>query len=250
MFVLGQEVPVASVRSNVQLPLNGSSAQAGRIVSFNGLSGPDHFAVRFGQPATVPLVRVHSECVTGDVFGSLRCDCGTQLQNAIRQMEEAGGWILYLRQEGRGIGLAAKLDAYVLQENGLDTFEANRKLGFKDDERDYADAALMLKALGVREIDLLTGNPEKVSALRRLGIRVRRTVPCDGVESAMNAAYLAAKRIRSLSSPGVKQGSRRSPNYASQSGESAKAIASPQELPPRHLLEEVFIERTHIVAPD
>lgn len=192
---------MASVRSNVSVPLSGSSnrqrPQMARIVGFNGLSGLDHFAVRFGQPSSIPLVRVHSECVTGDVFGSLRCDCGTQLQNAIRQLEEVGGWILYLRQEGRGIGLAAKLDAYLLQETGLNTFEANRKLGFQDDERDYADAALMLNALGVSEIDLLTGNSEKVHALQRLGIRVRRTVACDGVESPANAGYLAAKRVRS-----------------------------------------------------
>jgi GTP cyclohydrolase II len=120
-------------------------------------------------------------------------------------MEEVGGWILYLRQEGRGIGLAAKLDAYLLQDDGLDTFEANRKLGFQDDERDYADAALMLNALGISEIDLLTGNPEKVHALQRLGIRVRRTVPCDGAESPANAGYLAAKRARSQVAKGVQQ---------------------------------------------
>lgn len=177
-----------------------NGAQAGRIVSFNGLSDPNHFAIRFGQPPSIPLVRIHSECVTGDVFASLRCDCGTQLQSAIRQLEEVGGWILYLRQEGRGIGLAAKLDAYALQECGMDTFEANRKLGFQDDERDYADAALMLNALDLEEIDLLTGNPEKVQALQRLGIRVRRTVPCDGVESSVNAGYMAAKRVRSQTS--------------------------------------------------
>lgn len=195
---------MATVRSNVVLPLGHNSAKGGaraaRIVSFNGLSGPDHFAVQFGNPSSTPLVRVHSECVTGDVFGSLRCDCGTQLQNAMRTLEEMGGWILYLRQEGRGIGLAAKLDAYALQETGLDTFEANRKLGFQDDERDYADAALMLKALGVTEIDLLTANPEKVDALQRLGICIRLTFACEGVESPANADYLAAKRVRSQAS--------------------------------------------------
>lgn len=191
---------MATIRSTVGVPLAVSSRRHGphvpKIVTFDGLSRSDHFAVCFGQPSSIPLVRLHSECVTSDVFGSLRCDCGTQLQNAIRKLEREGGWVLYLRQEGRGIGLAAKLDAYLLQDTGLDTFEANRRLGFRDDERDYADAAHMLAALGIGEIDLLTGNAEKVKALQQLGIRVRHTLPCDGIEHPANARYLAAKRVR------------------------------------------------------
>jgi GTP cyclohydrolase II len=192
------------VHSVARIPLHACSqsdslkaaTQNARFVTFDGLVDSNHFAVRFGTPATVPLVRLHSECVTGDVFGSLRCDCGTQLQNARRHLERVGGWLLYLRQEGRGIGLAAKLQAYVLQEQGLDTYAANRALGFADDARDYADAVRMLRALGVAEIDLLSGNPEKATALQRLGIRVRQMLPCPGTESKENAAYLAAKLAR------------------------------------------------------
>ena len=198
---------MATVRANARLPI--AAAVAGRqplesrVVTFDGLSRSDHLAICFGTPPRVPLVRVHSECVTGDVFGSLRCDCGTQLKGAIGRMQREAGWLLYLRQEGRGIGLAGKLDSYVLQESGIDTFEANRVLGFRDDERDYSDVALMLQALGIPEIDLLTGNFEKVQALRKLSVRVRHVLPCQGTECVSNSSYLAAKRARGLALAGT-----------------------------------------------
>ena len=118
-------------------------------------------------------MRLHSECLTGDVFGSQRCDCGPQLREAVERIATAGGFLLYLRQEGRGIGLYAKLDAYALQDDGLDTYDANLALGFGADERDYTVAAQMLLALGVRRVALLTNNPDKVHQLERLGIEVR-----------------------------------------------------------------------------
>ena len=124
------------------------------------------------------IVRVHSECFTGDVLGSLRCDCGEQLDRAMQLVAQAKqGVILYLRQEGRGIGLLDKLRAYNLQDEGLDTVEANLKLGHQPDERDYTVAALMLRDLGVRSINLITNNPKKISDLRELGVMVRQRTP-------------------------------------------------------------------------
>lgn len=167
----------ARVRAVSLIPLEGLSRSA-RFYTFDGLSRTDHFAVRVGDPSGVPLVRIHSECVTGDVFGSLRCDCGSQLRHALLKLDVEEGWILYLRQEGRGIGLASKIDAYVLQEGGLDTFSANRVLGYSDDERDYSDAAKMLAVLGYSSIRLMSANPEKTVALRDAGIQVTELVPC------------------------------------------------------------------------
>jgi GTP cyclohydrolase II len=141
----------------------------------------------------VPLVRLHSECLTGDVFGSQRCDCGPQLREAVERIERTGGYLLYLRQEGRGIGLYAKLDAYALQEQGMDTYEANRALGHGDDERDYTAAAQMLDVLGVTTVDLLTNNPDKPAALRAAGVEVREVIPTGVYASAANVRYLAAK---------------------------------------------------------
>jgi GTP cyclohydrolase II len=186
---------MATVRAATRIPLEGV-AGAAVFHAFDGLSTPDHFAIRFGQPTMTPLVRIHSECITGDLFGSLRCDCGSQLQHAIRMLDERGGWLLYLRQEGRGIGLAAKLAAYALQDHGLDTFAANRQLGYAEDERDYADAAAMLQALRVRRIALMTGNRDKLDAIRRAGVEVRRLVACPGVRTAFNARYLDMKYCR------------------------------------------------------
>ena len=120
----------------------------------------------------VPLVRPHSECLTGDVFGSQRCDCGAQLREAVERIAEAGGYLLYLRQEGRGIGLYSKLDAYLLQDAGLDTYEANLALGHAEDERDYTSAAQMLAALDVNTVALLSNNPDKAAQLTRLGVTV------------------------------------------------------------------------------
>lgn len=183
------------LRSVARIPLAGVTTPAW-FYAFDGLSKPDHFAVRFGHPGKSPLVRIHSECVTGDVFGSLRCDCGSQLRNAMQMLDDEAGWLLYLRQEGRGIGLAAKLDAYVLQEAGFDTFAANQHLGFADDERDYTDAVRMLEILELPSIRLLTQNSEKATALRCAGIEVEEVVPCSGTETVLNAGYLAAKRQR------------------------------------------------------
>ncbi|EIQ7138447.1 GTP cyclohydrolase II [Enterococcus faecalis] len=141
------------------------------------------------------LVRVHSECLTGDVFGSRRCDCGEQLHEAMRMIEKKGkGAILYLRQEGRGIGLKNKLHAYQLQEQGMDTFDANLALGFKPDERDYQFAAKILDALGVEKIDLITNNPEKIEQLEALGININKRIPLEIPAVKENENYLKTKK--------------------------------------------------------
>jgi 3,4-dihydroxy 2-butanone 4-phosphate synthase / GTP cyclohydrolase II len=145
-----------------------------------------------GEPV---LVRLHSECLTGDVFGSRRCDCGAQLDAALCRIAAAGrGVLLYLRQEGRGIGLAAKLDAYVLQDGGLDTVEANERLGFPADLRDYRIAAEMLKSIGVRKVRLLSNNPEKLAALRRCGLRLVEREPLRVPATEESRDYLETKR--------------------------------------------------------
>jgi GTP cyclohydrolase II len=171
-----------------------------QIVAFRGLDdGEDHVALVVGAfGGEAPLVRLHSECLTGDVFGSLKCDCGPQLKEALRIIGAAGGGVLlYLRQEGRGIGLANKLRAYALQDRGLDTVDANRRLGFADDERDYAHAAAMLRALGIDRVRLLTNNPAKVTGLEAAGTRVVGRVPHHMPVNPHNADYLATKRSRS-----------------------------------------------------
>ena len=156
----------------------------------------EHLALGLGDAGPVPLVRLHSECLTGDVFGSQRCDCGSQLREAVERISDAGGFLLYLQQEGRGIGLYTKLDAYALQDQGLDTYEANVALGHGEDERDYAAAAQMLAALGADRVRLLTNNPDKVVQLGRLGVTVTERVPTDVYLSPANAGYLAAKSAR------------------------------------------------------
>jgi len=148
-----------------------------------------------GKP---PLVRLHSECLTGDVFGSLKCDCGPQLREALKLIAAAGGGVLlYLRQEGRGIGLGNKLRAYALQDRGFDTVEANLRLGFADDERDYEHSAAILRALGVSEVRLLTNNPAKVEGLEKAGIAVIERVGYHMPANPHNADYLATKRSKS-----------------------------------------------------
>jgi GTP cyclohydrolase II len=145
--------------------------------------------------ASPPLVRIHSQCLTGDVFGSLRCDCRQQLEMALTMIAgEGAGILLYEQQEGRGIGLMPKLQAYELQDSGLDTVEANEKLGFKADHREFALPAEMLKALGVKRVRLLSNNPDKVSALERSGIQVVERVPCEVAPSAHTADYLRTKK--------------------------------------------------------
>jgi GTP cyclohydrolase II len=171
-----------------------------QIVAFRASDdGEEHVALVVGAfGGKPPLVRLHSECLTGDVFGSLKCDCGPQLKEALRIIGEAGGGVLlYLRQEGRGIGLANKLRAYALQDRGLDTVDANRRLGFADDERDYAHAAAMLRALGVDKVRLLTNNPAKVEGLEAAGISVVERVAHHMPANPHNADYLATKRKKS-----------------------------------------------------
>ena len=188
----------AEIRTRVTVPLkfaDGYSTTA-EVITFTGLAdGREHLALALGDAAgaDVPLVRPHSECLTGDVFGSQRCDCGPQLREAVERIATSGGYLLYLRQEGRGIGLYAKLDAYALQDLGMDTYEANRALGHADDERDYTAAAQMLTAVGATTIDLLTNNPDKTAQLRGHGIEVRGTVPTGVHASDANVRYLQAK---------------------------------------------------------
>jgi GTP cyclohydrolase II len=194
-----QAVPPAepAIRSAAQLPIHlADGREASSIIySFHGLSdGKEHFALRFGNNDTdAPLVRVHSECMTGDVLGSARCDCGPQLQESLLRLHEEGGYLLYMRQEGRGIGLYAKLDAYRLQELGHDTYAANRALGHGDDERNYTAAAEMLKALAVSRITLITNNPDKRAQLEALGVEVAAVQPTGVFHGRHNLRYLEAK---------------------------------------------------------
>jgi GTP cyclohydrolase II len=204
------ELPNASIRRQVIMPLrfvDGYTTRA-RMVTFDGLiDGLEHLALGLGpyaetsqqgtSPVTVPpLVRPHSECLTGDVFGSQRCDCGAQLREAVERIAEAGGYLLYLRQEGRGIGLYRKLDAYLLQDEGLDTYEANLALGHAEDERDYTVAAQMLEALQIPRVALFSNNPDKAAQLTRLGVTVAAQVPTGVHLSATNAGYLETKAWR------------------------------------------------------
>jgi GTP cyclohydrolase II len=201
-------LPTATIRTHVPVPLrfpDGYLASA-RIFSFDGLiDGQEHIAFGLGDRATAvtpverqaaPLVRLHSECLTGDVFGSERCDCGPQLREAMERIAGYGGFLLYLRQEGRGIGLYAKLDAYALQDAGLDTYEANLALGHREDERSYLVAAQMLRALEVPRVALLSNNPDKARQLQRFGVTVTERLPTAVYLSAANARYLATKARR------------------------------------------------------
>ena len=142
-----------------------------------------------------PLVRIHSQCLTGDVFGSLRCDCRQQLEMALAMIAQQGaGILIYEQQEGRGIGLMAKLQAYALQDSGLDTVEANERLGFKADHREFQMPAEILKTLGIRQVRLLSNNPDKVAALERAGIKVKERVPCEVEPSEHAEDYLKTKK--------------------------------------------------------
>jgi len=191
-------VPHVEIVARAKLPLDGMPDT--QIVAFRASDdGQEHVALVVGAfGGKPPLVRLHSECLTGDVFGSLKCDCGPQLKEALRIIGGAGGGVLlYLRQEGRGIGLANKLRAYALQDRGLDTVEANLRLGFGDDERDYAHAAAMLRALGIDEVRLLTNNPSKVEGLEAAGIKVVERVAHHMPANPHNADYLATKRKKS-----------------------------------------------------
>jgi GTP cyclohydrolase II len=184
--------------SEARVPLE--AAEDARVVGFRPADGSiEQFAIVVGAPAAhqPALCRVHSECFTGDLLGSLRCDCGPQLQAALRLMGAAGhGVLLYLAHEGRGIGLINKLRAYRLQDNGLDTLDANQQLGFEPDERTYRSAAVMLRHLGIGKVRLLTNNPAKVDALTREGIEVVERVAHAMAPNRHNRVYLTTKARR------------------------------------------------------
>jgi len=186
-----------TIATRAHLPVSG--AENAEIVAFRTPEMPgEHIALMIGAPnGTPPLVRLHSECLTGDVLGSLKCDCGPQLDAAITAIA-ANGWgiLLYLRQEGRGIGLINKLRAYALQDQGFDTVDANTRLGFAVDSRNFAVAARMLALLGQRTVRLLTNNPQKVAQLEAAGIAVAERVPHILPANPHNARYLATKRDR------------------------------------------------------
>ena len=172
-----------------------------RIIGFEGEYGPERrletaIALVLGDiHSTPPLVRIHSQCLTGDVFGSLRCDCRQQLEMALAMIaDQEAGVLIYEQQEGRGIGLMAKLRAYELQDAGLDTVEANERLGFKADHREFELPADILKTLGILRVRLLSNNPEKVAALERAGIEVTGRVPCEVAPNAHAEEYLRTKK--------------------------------------------------------
>ena len=188
---------MAEVRARVEFKVGVGSKIDAEILSFSGLNtDKEHVAVIFKQADSnddIPLVRMHSECLTGDVFHSSRCDCGEQLDETIERMGLSGGIILYLRQEGRGIGLYNKIDAYRLQSQGMNTYEANNHLGFGDDLRDFSEAAQMLLALGINTIRLVTNNPKKVNELRDHGIEIKAVVNTLAHLKEGNESYLKAK---------------------------------------------------------
>ena len=188
---------MVSVRARTDIQVGENGDIAAEIVSFNELSdGKEHIALVFKQAdqQSSPLVRMHSECLTGDVFNSSRCDCGDQLNETIKQMSQMGGVLLYLRQEGRGIGLYNKLDAYELQRKGMNTYEANKHLGFGEDERDFKVAEEMLAALSVSNVKLITNNPKKIKALQLSALHVDEVVNTKVYEKPDNKAYLRAKK--------------------------------------------------------
>lgn len=187
---------MVNVRARVPFKVGLKSNIPADLLSFNGLeSGKEHVAVIFkdADKTSAPLVRMHSECLTGDVFHSSRCDCGEQLDETIEKMGELGGIILYLRQEGRGIGLYNKIDAYKLQSEGMNTYEANNHLGFGDDLREFGEAAQMLKALGLTNIRLVTNNPKKIRELSENGINIVEVVGTKAHVKDGNESYLKTK---------------------------------------------------------
>jgi GTP cyclohydrolase II len=185
--------------SEARVPLAG--AENTRVIAFRpGDGGTEHLAIIIGEPPRdrPVLTRLHSECFTGDLLGSLRCDCGDQLRGAIAEIGSHGhGLLIYLAQEGRGIGLVNKLRAYALQDAGLDTFDANQHLGFQPDERSYAMAGEILRQLGIGRIRLLANNPEKIDAIAALGCEVVERVPLVFDANPHNKNYLLAKALRS-----------------------------------------------------
>ena len=190
--------PLHSVVS-ARLPM--AASDAGRVHIFRPEDGnEDHYAIEIGRPdrARPVLVRLHSACFTGDVLGSLKCDCGPQLRSALAQMgTEGAGVLLYLNQEGRGIGLANKMRAYSLQDQGFDTVEANHRLGFEDDERDFRIGADILGKMGFSSVRLMTNNPKKLAMMESCGLQVVERVPLRVGQTAQNAGYLATKAAKS-----------------------------------------------------
>ena len=186
------------IAARAKVPL--AVAEDAEIVMFRAeIGNEDHFAVLIGTGAEVeaPIVRLHSQCVTGDVLGSLKCDCGEQLQTAMRMMaDEGGGILIYLAQEGRDIGLLNKMRAYALQDKGLDTVDANHALGFATDERVFLPAARILDALGITQLRLITNNPDKISQLERYGIKVKERLPMNITSNPYNEHYIATKKHR------------------------------------------------------
>ncbi|MDH4468258.1 MAG: GTP cyclohydrolase II [Bacteriovoracaceae bacterium] len=191
-------IPGAQIRNRVSIDVKYGKSD---FISFTNLEdSKEHIAIVFPDTLNkviarkdTPLVRVHSECLTGDVFGSARCDCGDQLDDALKQISQEGGILIYLRQEGRGIGLYNKLDAYSLQDQGHDTFQANVLLGHGVDQRSYVAAAQILNALHVDKIKLLTNNPDKVDQLTKLGITIEEVRPTKVFLTPQNHNYLLAK---------------------------------------------------------
>ena len=188
---------MAEVRARVDFKVGSNSDIEAELLSFEGLkTDKEHVAIIFKQAdktQTTPIVRIHSECLTGDVFHSSRCDCGEQLDETINKLGKQGGIILYLRQEGRGIGLYNKIDAYKLQSEGMNTYEANNHLGFGDDLRDFSEAAQMLKALSISSIQLITNNPKKIRELKEHGIDVTQSINTSAHVKDGNKHYLKAK---------------------------------------------------------
>lgn len=184
---------------NARLPM--AASEAGRVHIFRPEDGgEEHYAIEIGRPdrSQPVLARLHSACFTGDVLGSLKCDCGPQLRAALAQMgAEGSGVLLYLNQEGRGIGLANKMRAYSLQDQGFDTVEANHRLGFEDDERDFRIGAGILRQMGFGAVRLLTNNPKKLAMMESCGLAVVERVPLKVGETTQNAAYLATKAAKS-----------------------------------------------------
>ena len=194
------ESEVAGLRQIVSAEVPLTNAPDSRVTVFRSDgSAVEHLAIVIGRPENTdaPLVRIHSECFTGDLLGSLRCDCGEQLRGAIRRMGEDGaGVLLYLAQEGRGIGLANKLRAYGLQDRGLDTMDANRALGWGADERNFLIGATILRIMGINRVRMLTNNPDKLDAMVACGIEVTGREPHLFAPNGVNDEYLATKAAR------------------------------------------------------
>lgn len=190
------ELPGLKPDASVRLPTDRGEFQLNLYI--DPKDGKEHLALVHGHASAsengVPLVRIHSECITGDVLGSSRCDCGHQLHHALDQIAKSPfGILIYLRQEGRGIGLLQKLRAYDLQDKGYDTVQANELLGHKPDERDYSMAAEILKHLGVKQVELITNNPDKIAGLEDAGIEILKRVASPLAVSENNRSYLKTK---------------------------------------------------------